>query len=179
MEIEHFILKKNGGFPNNALLPVLLYKNVLQVPDEKGGKFVQKVFEQNNWGNTWTDGIYSYHHYHSITHEAVGIISGHCNVMLGGENGQVIKVNKGDVLILPAGTAHKNVGASEDFCCAGGYPGGKDYDINYGTSDEHPLVDENIKQVPLPETDPVFGKEGMLFEYWLPETANVKRETKT
>jgi len=62
--------------------------------------------------------------------------------------------------------AHKNIKASDDFSCAGGYPGGKDFDINYGKADEHPKVDENIEQVPMPDTDPVFGKGGMLFEYW-------------
>jgi uncharacterized protein YjlB len=41
---------------------------------------------------------------------------------------------KGDVLLIPAGVAHKNVGASIDFKCVGAYPGGKEFDINLGKS---------------------------------------------
>lgn len=166
MEIQHEIISKNGSFPNNPKLPVLLYKRAIQLPGKKGDQFVQQVFEQNNWGNTWVDSIYTYHHYHSNTHEVLGVISGQCTVMLGGENGQPFELEKGDVLILPAGVAHKRIKASDDFSCAGGYPEGRDYDINYGKPEEHPRVDENIKQVPMPDADPVFGKGGMLFEYW-------------
>lgn len=166
MEIQQSIIKRNGYFPNNARLPVLLYKQALTIPDENGGKMVQRLFEHNNWGNTWLNGIYDYHHYHSNTHEVLAIINGRCKVMLGGDNGVEYELSKGDVLILPAGVAHKSLYLSDDFICAGGYPDGRDYDINFGRANEHPRVDENISQVPMPKTDPVQGQEGILFEYW-------------
>jgi uncharacterized protein YjlB len=172
VEIHQTTLKRNGFFPNNAHLPVLLYKQALQLPGEKPEETVQQIFEENNWGNTWVNGIYSYHHYHSNTHEVIGIISGQCSVILGGEHGTVYELTKGDVLIIPAGIAHKSIYTSDDFICVGGYPGGKDYDINYGRADEHPRVDINIKQVPIPETDPIQGREGILFEYWKEKVPN-------
>ncbi len=41
-----------------------------------------------------------------------------------------------------------------------------DYDMNYGKAEEHPLVDKKIQKVPLPNEDPIFGKKGILFDYW-------------
>ncbi len=38
--------------------------------------------------------------------------------------------------------------------------------MNYGKSDERPKTDENIRNVPEPQTDPVFGGEkGFITDY--------------
>ena len=165
MEIIQFIIKQNGHFPNSAL-PLLLYKNVLKLPDGKSEEIITGIFTDNNWSNIWTNGIYPYHHYHSNTHEVLGIISGECVVLLGGEKGIQCTLTKGDVIIIPAGVAHKSVSASDDFKCAGAYPDGKEYDIKYGSNGEQQAAEESIQRVPLPDSDPVYGKQGPLFEYW-------------
>ena len=59
-----------------------------------------------------------------------------------------------------------NLGKEDDVTCVGGYPNGKDYDMNYGKKGERPVTDQNIGAVPLPETDPVFGKKGGLIKIW-------------
>jgi mannose-6-phosphate isomerase-like protein (cupin superfamily) len=82
------------------------------------------------------------------------------------EGGAIEEVCAGDVVIIPAGVAHKNLGASRDFGVVGAYPAGQDYDMNYGKHGERPRVDENIARVPLPESDPVFGSDGPLLNYW-------------
>jgi uncharacterized protein YjlB len=38
--------------------------------------------------------------------------------------------------------------------------------MNYGKPGERPKTDDNIASVPLPKTDPVFGKGGGLLEIW-------------
>jgi uncharacterized protein YjlB len=48
----------------------------------------------------------------------------------------------------------------------GAYPKGADYDMNYGKKEEHPKVDENIRKLLLPDTDPLYGKEGPLMQHW-------------
>src|SRR5690348_16109943 len=83
-KIHHEIIPGNGAFPNNAYLPVIFYKGVLELPDEKPEKVIEQIFESNDWSNAWINGIYEYHHFHSITHEVVGVFRGYCNVMLGG-----------------------------------------------------------------------------------------------
>lgn len=44
----------------------------------------------------------------------------------------------------------------------GGYPEGTPYDMNFGHDDERPRKDLSIAAVPLPESDPVTGKNGDL-----------------
>ena len=162
--IQH-LLKDDGVFPN-SIHPVLVYKNVLQLKDGNHPKIVEDVFESNNWKNTWRNDVLTLHHYHSVTHEVLGVYSGKCHIRLGGDEGIEFEINKGDVLILPAGVAHKNVGCSEDFKCVGAYPDGVDYDMNYGKAGERPATDHNIAQVEVPAFDPVFGKDGPLPELW-------------
>jgi len=166
VKIIQFLIKKNGFYPNNAAFPVLLYKGALRLPEDEGETLVKELFGQNDWGNSWTNGIYSYHHYHSITHEVLGVIQGSCTVMLGGEKGIKQKIERGDVLLLPAGVAHKNIESSDDFTCVGAYPKGMDYDTNYGKEEELPKAIENIANAPLPDSDPVFGNEGPVMEHW-------------
>ena len=87
-------------------------------------------------------------------------------VQLGGPNGITQLIEKGDIIIIPAGVAHKNMGPETDFKCVGAYPGGSDYDIKKGEKDERPEADKNIKKVPLPKTDPVYGDTGTLINTW-------------
>jgi uncharacterized protein YjlB len=149
------VLNDDGQFPNSAL-PVLIYKAALKLPDEHAAKIIEDIFEKNNWTNSWRNGIYDYHHYHSITHEVLGVYSGHTIVQLGGPGGITQLIEKGDIIIIPAGVAHKNVGPETDFKCVGAYPGGSDYDIKKGEPHDRPGADINIKKVLLPENDPVY-----------------------
>ena len=168
IDVQHYLLKDDGIFPNNKTLPVLLYKSALELEEKekKAATELEKTFETNDWKNSWRDGIYDYHHYHSITHEVLGVYSGSVTVQVGGEQGITLEMKKGDVLIIPAGVAHKKVEASKDFKCVGAYPGGSDYDMNEGRPGERPHADEHIGQVKIPDYDPVFGVGGPLFQYW-------------
>lgn len=162
---ELYVLPDDGVFPNSRL-PVIYYPGVLTLPKLFAGGYIRNLFAKNNWGNNWRAGIYTYHHYHSITHEVIGVVKGETLVQLGGENGISLFIEKGDVLIIPAGVAHMNLGKENDVTVIGGYPGGRDYDIKYGNEGERPGSDENIAGVPLPETDPVSGNKGMLSHFW-------------
>ena len=164
-EVIKHIIEDDGTFPNSALF-ILIYKNALNLPEEHAAKIVEDVFKKNNWSNAWKNGIYDYHHYHSITHEVLGVYQGNTRVQLGGENGMIHLLEKGDIIIIPAGVAHKNIGPDKDFKCVGAYPGGMDYDIKKGKPGERPEADDNIKKVPLPEKDPVYGSDGPLLLNW-------------
>jgi uncharacterized protein YjlB len=153
---KQFHLHDDGIFPNSKL-PAVLYKGILQLPTLLPGTYVNTLFRKNNWTNYWKHGIFEYHHYHSITHEVLGVYKGETMLQLGGEQGVKIHLEKGDVLIIPAGVAHKNLGKENQLKCVGAYPGGRDYDMNYGKEGERPKADENIAAVPAPATDPIFG----------------------
>ncbi|MEO6220362.1 MAG: cupin domain-containing protein [Ginsengibacter sp.] len=161
--IRH-MLHDDGQFPNSNLF-LLIYKEAIKLPDNDSSIF-KKIFKSNNWTNSWLNGVYDYHHYHSITHEVLGIYEGNANVQFGGPNGIAEDVSKGDVIIIPAGVAHKCNSASDDFKCIGAYPDGNDYDIKKGEPSDRPEADENIRNVKLPDTDPVYGLTGPLILNW-------------
>ena len=165
--ILHYRIKRNKNFPNSTL-PVLIYKQALKLPRQKNksAEIAQQIFLRNGWSNSWRNGIYDFHHYHSNTHECMAIASGNATVLLGGPGGKKAKLGQGDVIILPAGTGHKCMKCSEDFFCVGVYPQGRDYDMNYGTATGFKKALERTGKVPVPKKDPVYGKDGFLKMYW-------------
>ncbi len=156
--------KDDGKIPNSKF-PLLIYKNVYS--EEKADPdYIQSHFESHNWRNSWTGGVYDYHHYHSNTHEVLGVYKGFATLQFGGENGEQVSVEEGDVVVIPAGTGHKQMSASDDFGVVGAYPDGMDFDIMKGEKGERPKADENIAKVPLPDNDPVYGKMEGLLALW-------------
>jgi uncharacterized protein YjlB len=161
-----YYIKDDGIFPNNNTLPVLFYKAILTLPKIFPARGVKNLFAAHGWTNSWKNSIYDYHHYHSITHEVLGVYKGKTKVQIGGENGIELTLEVGDVIVIPAGVAHKNLTPKNKFKCVGAYPDGKDYDINTGKKEERPKTDENIKKLPVPLKDPVFGLKGELQKNW-------------
>jgi uncharacterized protein YjlB len=162
-QVRHYIFSDDGVFPNSKW-PLLIYSNFFD--DGHDAKTIEQTFAAHDWSNSWRNGIYNYQHYHSITHEVLGIFQGNAKVLFGGLQGIEMELNPGDVVIIPAGVAHKRMNGSKDFGCVGAYPEGMAYDMNYGKEGERPKADENISKVGLPPTDPVKGKHGILFDFW-------------
>lgn len=165
-QVHKYFLKDNGLFPNNEHLQVLHYRNILNIPSLFPSGAIKNLFRKNGWTNNWRNGIYTCDHYHSNTHEAMAVIKGRTTILLGGKGGRKLLIEKGDVLIIPAGVAHKNLGDEKDVICVGGYPEGKDFDMNFGKKGERPGTDQNISNVPIPAMDPVFGTEKGLVTLW-------------
>lgn len=162
--IPHYYLKDDGVFPNSSL-PLLHYVGVVRLSPHSP-RILEAIFRHHDWTNSWRNGIYNYHHYHSTSHEVIGIYAGSCEAVFGGDGGVQLHLAMGDVLIIPAGVAHKCVRASEDFGCVGAYPEGRDFDINTGKPGERPATDERIRKLPLPKLDPLYGKEGYVVRKW-------------
>ncbi len=160
-------LKDDGAIPNSRL-PLLVYISAVKLSGTDPAALFEEIFQTNDWSGTWRNGIYTYHHYHSTTHEVLGVFKGSATVQFGGEHGVKQKLNAGDVIVIPAGVAHKNLGASSDFGVVGGYPGGVEWDMNYGRPEERPAADQNIARVMFPKADPLFGANGPLLKYWPP-----------
>lgn len=167
VNILRHLITSSGNFPNNALLPLLVYQKAMHIEMTAAAKNVKLLFENNGWGNAWENGIHDYDHYHSTTHEVLGIISGSARVQFGGPSGVTLLLNEGDAVIIPAGVAHKALDVYDDFSCIGAYPEGHNYDMNYGHEDEFEKAMKRIKSLPLPQTDPVYGKGGPLISNWM------------
>ncbi len=163
INIIRHLIPDDGKFPNNGLLPLIVYEGALLLSN---GKILEEIYESNRWVNSWQGGIFDFHHYHSTAHEVLGVIQGNARVQFGGESGISLSVKKGDVIIVPAGVAHKCIDCDEDFKVVGAYPEGQLRNILYGKEEERPIADENIKSLELPESDPVFGTDGPLLKNW-------------
>lgn len=167
-------LDDDGVFPN-SIYPALHYWSVFKIPSFLPVFRIKRMLAKYKWTNTWVGGIYEKLHYHSNTHELLCVVEGSITMRLGGESGVELLLKKGDLLLIPAGVAHQNIHASQNFNCIGFYPKGLDFDMNFGLSGERPQTDENISKVPIPVFDPLMGKKGKLQDYW--HAASILRKT--
>ena len=165
VEPEQFSFKDDGVFPNSAL-PLLLYRQAFITDGDDGASVVEERFAENDWTNSWRNGVYSFTHYHSTTHEALGVYCGAATLRIGGEHGKSVEVHAGDVIVIPAGVAHQKIDGSEDFAVVGGYPDGREWDLLRGQPGERPRADRNIAALPIPDNDPIYGAEGPLRQIW-------------
>jgi uncharacterized protein YjlB len=164
-KVVHQCLQDDGVYPNNERLPLLIYQDVVQLPGQDPAATFEALFAAHGWGGSWRNGVYGFHHYHSTAHEVLGVYQGTARVQLGGEGGPVFEVHPGDVVIIPAGVSHKNLG-SAGLGIVGAYPRGQRPDMNYGREAERPRADQAIARVARPSQDPVFGVQGPLIEHW-------------
>ena len=164
MNITTHFLKDDGTFPNNEFLPLIIYLGVFDQDNDANS--IEKRFSKHSWGNSWHNGIFSYHHYHSTAHEVLAVYQGSVKVQFGGSKGIIADLQAGDAVVIPAGVVHKNLQSSSDFSCVGAYPPNQNYDMNYGKIGERPAADKNIRKVPLPVTDPIEGAIGALIQHW-------------
>jgi uncharacterized protein YjlB len=156
-------LKPNGWMPNSAL-PVLFYRDALPVSENLAAG-MERLFTANQWPPQWRNGVYDFHHYHSTAHEVLGFAAGHADLVLGGEGGEAVTVNAGDVVVLPAGTGHCRITASDDFLVVGAYPENEHWDICRTAATAEVL--ERMRRVRFPASDPLTGASGALPKLWL------------
>lgn len=139
---------------SNSPYPLLYYPSAF--PDCSADQ-ISKHFSQNGWEEKWRFGIYHKSHYHSNTHETCGIFRGSAKLLVGVADdaserteGTELEVQAGDVVVIPAGVAHRCLEEKGGFMMVGAYPqGAPQWDMNYGGEGK------NIETaVPM---DPVLG----------------------
>jgi uncharacterized protein YjlB len=166
-----FVFEDDGLIPNSTL-PLIIRQGAVTPDADDPPKSFERVFAKNGWTNSWRDGVFDYHHYHSNAHEVLGVATGSATLRFGGESGETFGVSAGDVVIIPAGVGHARIKASDDFLCVGAYNGGRDYDIiraDPGRSADPGQIGaarQRIAAVPMPGADPVDGESGPLLKLW-------------
>jgi uncharacterized protein YjlB len=162
LRVERFF--DDGTYPNSAL-PLLFYEEAVSrgVADPEA---METLFAANGWPPAWRASVFTYHHYHSTAHETLGVARGSARLMLGGPEGREFDVEPGDVIVIPAGVAHRRLDSSGDFLVVGCYPPGQNWDLLRGDVGDRPHADHNIARVPVPITDPAGGAFGPLLTHW-------------
>ena len=166
LSVEARLLEDDGAIPNNAELPLLVYRQAVALPEDDPASVFESLFTANGWPAAWRNGVHPFHHYHSTAHEALGVFSGRATACFGGEQGIRMSVSAGDVVIIPAGVGHKGIEATSDLGIVGAYPAGTAPDLCRGLAGERPACLKAIIRVPLPRSDPLYGAEGPLREHW-------------
>ena len=107
--------------------------------------------------------MYSQSHFHSTSHEVLCVASGKARLCFGGEeNPERVEavLEKGDVIVVPAGVAHRLLkDVDGGFTMVGSYPRGKNWDMCYGREGEEEKV-KGIGSLGWFERDPIYGDEG-------------------
>jgi uncharacterized protein YjlB len=166
IEVREYRFEDDGSIPNNPTLPMLVYPLAL-AEDERDPSRCKDLLAQNGWGGAWVDGVFPYHHYHSVSHEVLCVVGGGARITFGGPEGETVEVESGDVVVIPAGVGHRRASSDAGFSVIGAYPRGQeDYDLRTGEKGERPGVLVNIRNVPLPGMDPLFGERGPLPRRW-------------
>jgi uncharacterized protein YjlB len=158
----------DGETPNNMRLPMIHYRSAVKLrSDFDPAAIFEDLFEVNGWGDSWRDGMYDFLHFHTHTHEVLGIARGTVRAQFGGANGKRLDLKAGDVVILPAGTGHRRIKASKDLLIVGAYPAnGGEYDEPKPAEVSHEDAKSSIARVRIPRADPVYGKNGPLKSVW-------------
>ncbi|MGF1551781.1 MAG: cupin domain-containing protein [Paracoccaceae bacterium] len=162
--VETLYLADDGRCPNHPSLPAMILHSALSGGSIDG---IKALYEANRWFRVWDYTVFDYHHFHPDAHEALTVARGEAVIRLGGESGRDVEVRPGDVMVLPAGTGHKRMRASDGFTVVGGYPKGQEArTIRVADKAASDAVRREVAGVGLPATDPVYGAEGPLFEAW-------------
>lgn len=162
--VETYRFADDGVVPNSRL-PLVVYRGALPEGGDRAAA-CEQMFARNGWPDSWRNGIYGHHHYHSTAHEVLGIARGTARVRLGGESGASVEIAAGDVVVIPAGVAHKREAASADLVVIGAYPRGQRPDLCRADAAAYDRAAATVAAVPLPGADPVTGRAEPLLLCW-------------
>jgi uncharacterized protein YjlB len=168
MTPESYFLPDGDWCPNSPRLPLLIYQSALRERGEELAEALEKTFAANGWPPAWRYTIFDYPHYHSTTHEVIGVFRGKAEVRLGDEAGFTAKLSPGDVVIIPAGVSHQRISATDDFQGVGAYPEGFQPDEQRPENNDLEASVHRIAKVPVPPKDPLLGPGGPLIKLWSP-----------
>ncbi|MCU5774504.1 cupin domain-containing protein [Erwiniaceae bacterium BAC15a-03b] len=168
---QHLMLgSPSNGVPNSPL-PLIIYPRIVPDEIEDIAAYFEQQFAQHGWSPRWRAPVFPYTHYHSNTHELLGVCEGWAEILFGGESGRMVTLRAGDAVLIPAGVGHRQVAASEEFFTVGAYPEGMEPDTLRDDQSKMALAIKNIQRVPMPPTDPITGGEGAVTELWHPIAA--------
>src|SRR5262245_27640743 len=159
-------LAPGGGIPNHPRWPLLVYPGAVAIAGADPAEAFEALFDRNGWPAAWRNGVYPFHHFHTHSHEALGVYSGEVTVHFGGDDGIAVTAPPGDVIVLSAGTGHKKLSSRGALGIVGAYPAGQHADMCTPLTSSLKRSSGAVARVALPLRDPVYGEGGPLFIHW-------------
>jgi uncharacterized protein YjlB len=145
-------------FPNaSSGLPVVFYRPFDTDKTALDASAIEALVSQHGFKPQWRYPMFDFDHFHSTTHELLVPFRGRATLVLGGT--ESIDVKAGDVILLPAGVAHRAEKTEGEFYMVGSYPSGaKQWDTCRGGEEG---VEDRIKKLQTGgvNMDPVYGLE--------------------
>ncbi|KAL2796763.1 RmlC-like cupin domain-containing protein [Aspergillus keveii] len=151
--------------PNTSLQskPLMIYHQAFDASADELSEHLQRVGEVSP---SWVYSMYSQTHFHSTSHEVLGVVSGSARLCFGGEENPgrfEPTISKGDLIIVPAGVGHRLLSEPDksggSFKMVGAYPVNKSWDMCYGEPGEEAKC-KNIPTLGWFQRDPFYGSDG-------------------
>lgn len=165
LSVSKHQIPAQGLTPNTSIQkkPLLIYHSAFEPAYTSASTIESHLASIKAVTPQWRYTMYPTTHFHSNTNEVLCVSNGKAKLCFGGEenDGRVEPmVEKGDVIIVPAGVGHRLLeDLSGGFEMVGSYPPGKQWDMCYGQKGEEGSV-EKIKDVEWFQKDPIYGEEG-------------------
>ncbi|KAK4237814.1 RmlC-like cupin domain-containing protein [Achaetomium macrosporum] len=170
-----------SNLPNSSASgkPLLIYRQAFTFPndnntttsrDATAEAIERHLRDINAVTPQWRYGMYPTSHFHSTTHEVLCVSSGSARLLFGGEENPgrvVVTVQRGDVIVVPAGVAHRLIQEVEEgFEMVGAYPvGAEQWDMCYaGEAGKEEEWVGRIKRLGWFGRDPVYRETGPVLE---------------
>ncbi|KAL5342383.1 RmlC-like cupin domain-containing protein [Aspergillus crustosus] len=156
--------------PNTSIQsrPLLIYHEAFDASADELSKHLRKIGEVSP---SWVYTMYSETHFHSTSHEVLGVVSGSARLCFGGEGNPERyepEVSKGDLIIVPAGLGHRllsDAGKTQgEFKMVGAYPRDKSWDMCYGRPGEEDSR-QAIESLSWFRKDPLYGEAGPALQF--------------
>lgn len=164
LRVSSFQIPRYDGLPNTSIQkkPLLVYHSAFP-PNVATSAIESHLARIGVVTPQWRYTMYSTTHFHSTAHEVLSVSRGKARLCFGGEgNPDRVEtvVEKGDVVVIPAGLGHRLIEDFHgDFEMVGSYPKGKSWDMCYeGDADNEKI--QQIEQLGWFSRDPIYGSEG-------------------
>ena len=117
---ELFRFRDDGETPNNPRLPLVVYRGAVRLIAVTIAAVFEETFARHGWRDLWRDGVYDFLHFHSGTHEVLGIARGRVTVHSAAQGRT--NLGRGRRRGAAGRTGHRRIRASRDLLVVGAIP---------------------------------------------------------
>ncbi|SDC00024.1 cupin domain-containing protein [Niabella drilacis] len=162
-----FYFKEDPQIPSSPL-PLLVYRGFFDKEYDACEDWLIKKFRSNKWFPSPALGAFNFTHYYINTHIVLGVCAGEAQWQLGGTLGIITVLEKGDVMVIPAGVALRHLGSGTDLNLAGACSVNVSPELQRRQSGNRVHANRSIANIPTPDNDPILGPGAGLLTIWQP-----------